>query len=567
MKGLRISEDLVLPLDAVTQTFGILAMRGAGKTNLARVMAEEMYAAKIPFVAVDPVGSWWGLRSSRDGNGAGIEIPIFGGRKQDVPLEKTGGALIADLVVGDRLSCVLDVSEFSEGDKIRFLIDFAERLYRKNQDPLHLFLEEADDYCPQRPFREQARLLRSWENIVRRGRARGLGITMITQRSASLNKSVLTQVETLFVLRTTSPQDRKAIAAWVEFHGQAKELLASLEGLKNGEAWVWSPSWLRTTARVLTRRSTTFDSGATPKDVHGARPPANLADVDLGAIKTRMAETIERAKAEDPRELRKKILELERELKARPAAETKIERVEVPVVTDSQLATVRGIVEAFQQRSAEVFRASEVLAQAGNELSSALKRPGNGHAGPSFPARHPIVPAPTRPRATRETKPSRGVDPDPAVGRGGLRRMLTALAQRPQGLSAQQLGVRAGLSSKSGTFDTYLGRGRAAGWMEGSRDRLTITAAGIAALGTYEDLPTGRELLSYWQGELGASGASRMLSALADAYPKPLTRAELADRAGLTGNSGTFDTYLGRLRRLELVEGRGELRASEELFS
>src|SRR6185295_17918680 len=133
---------------------------------------------------------------------------------------------------------------------------------------LHLFLEEADDYIPQKPMRDEAQLLRAWENIVRRGRARGLGMTMITQRSASLNKNVLTQIETLFVLRTTSPQDRKAIAAWVEFHGQAKELLASLGGLKNGEAWVWSPSWLRKCEQIQARRSTTFDSGATPKDVH-----------------------------------------------------------------------------------------------------------------------------------------------------------------------------------------------------------------------------------------------------------------------------------------------------------
>ena len=55
---LHIAPDLELPLDAVTQTFGILAMRGAGKTNLARVMAEEMFAARLPFVAVDPVAIW-----------------------------------------------------------------------------------------------------------------------------------------------------------------------------------------------------------------------------------------------------------------------------------------------------------------------------------------------------------------------------------------------------------------------------------------------------------------------------------------------------------------------------
>ena len=327
MTGLRIgtvgAKGFTLPLDAVTQTFGILAVRGAGKTNTAVVMAEEMGKAELPFVVVDPVGVWWGLRASLDGKDTGLPIPIFGGRHGDVPLEETGGQLVADLVVDERLSCVLDVSELSETKKIRFLIDFGERLYRRNTEPLHLFLEEADDYAPQKPFREQARLLRVWENVVRRGRSRGLGITMITQRSAALNTNVLTQIETLIVLRTTSPLDRKAIQAWVEYHGESRELLESLPGLANGEAWIWSPSWLRRLDRIKVRARETFDSSATPKDARAKRPPATLADVDLGALEARMKETIERAKAEDPKELHRRIRELEKELASRPI-ETKV---------------------------------------------------------------------------------------------------------------------------------------------------------------------------------------------------------------------------------------------------
>lgn len=48
---LKISPELSLPLDAVTQTFGILAVRGAGKTNTARV--EEIRGTREPHVA-DP---------------------------------------------------------------------------------------------------------------------------------------------------------------------------------------------------------------------------------------------------------------------------------------------------------------------------------------------------------------------------------------------------------------------------------------------------------------------------------------------------------------------------------
>ena len=77
MRGLRISKDLLLPQEAVTQTFAILAKRGAGKTYTASVMAEELIAAKLPTVIIDPIGVWWGLRASADGKGEGLPIGLF----------------------------------------------------------------------------------------------------------------------------------------------------------------------------------------------------------------------------------------------------------------------------------------------------------------------------------------------------------------------------------------------------------------------------------------------------------------------------------------------------------
>jgi hypothetical protein len=145
--------------------------------------------------------------------------------------------------------------------------------------------------------------------------------------------------------------------------------------------------------------------------------------------------------------------------------------------------------------------------------------------------------------------------------------MLIALAQRPQGMSARQLGVRAGLSSSSGTFGTYLARGRQAGWIDGDRSRVVITDPGLSALGSYDPLPEGRELAAYWLRELGDSGAARMLEALIESYPGSLTKDELGEKAGMSAGSGTFGTYLSRLRTLELVQGRGELKASDELFA
>jgi hypothetical protein len=533
---LRISDDVALPHSAITHTFGLLAVRGAGKSNAARVIAEKFFRAGLPFVAIDPVGSWFGLRSSRDGKSPGLPIPIFGGRRGDVPLEREGGRLIADLVVDRRLSCILDISTFeSEAAKKGFLLDFARRLFLRNEEPLHLFLEEADDYIPQKPMRDELHLLRAFENIVRRGRARGLGVTLISQRSAVVNKNVLTQVQTLIAMRTTSPQDRAAVEAWLKYHAQSREILESLPSLKDGEAWIWSPTFLKKTVRTRFQLSETFDSGETPK--MGKRTAATLADVDLSELTKRMAATIERAKQDDPKELKKRIAELEKQLemmRSKPAAANELNEFR---------ERGRAMAEAMRQSAANLTAFFDGFGDVRRRSEAA-------------PSRKPRPKSPTVPDGPT----------DPSVGSGGMKRILIALAQRPQGLSQRSLGLRAGLSSNSGTFSSYLSRARGAGWIEG-KGTLRITDAGEKALGEYEPLPTGTALLDYWLADLGNGGASRILRSLADVYPRSLSQEELAERAQLTTNSGTFSSYLSRLRGLELIEGRGELKAADEFFN
>lgn len=562
-RALHISPDLTLPRDAVTHTFALLAARGAGKTNAARAMAEEMHAAALPFVAIDPVGSWWGLRGSADGKKPGLPIPIFGGRHGDVPLESTGGHLVADLVVDQRLSCVVDVSDFGEAEKARFLTDFAQRLYRRNTDPLHLFLEEADDYIPQKPGKDQLRVLGAFEAIVRRGRARGLGITMITQRSAVINKNVLTQTETLFAMRAAAPQDREAIEAWVKFHNQGRDILASLPELEPGEAWVWSPWWLglKQPKRFRFRLSWTFDSGATPTGAKAARPPATLADVDLAAIQKDMAATIERAKAEDPRELRRQIVELKRELASKTAAAPKVETksVERPVFR-------KGEVERFEKAVEKLNRKAEDLSAIGLSLSSHVKALQDRERAAEvalltrrgLPDEALIQRSETRLSGKRVTTAPAG-----PLGAGEIR-VLTAIAQHRDGVTREQLTVLTGY--KRSSRDTYLQRLKSAQLIELRDPVIVATAAGVSALGPeFRELPTGAALRRYWL-EVLPEGERRILEILIQQHPRPVDREELTQATGYQRSSR--DTYLQRLksRQLIVVVNRGQVRASGSLW-
>lgn len=326
MKALKISKEISLPLDIVTQTIAILAKRRAGKSYTMRKQCEELLKADQQIVIVDPKGDQWGIRSSADGKKAGFPIIILGGEHGDLPLEVNAGEVVAKLVVEERVSILIDLSEFRKHEIATFMAIFLENLYRlKAQEqyrtPVMLVVDEADAIAPQKPQKGEERMLGAIEDIVRRGGQRGIGCTLVTQRSAVLNKNVLTQAQMLIVLRTIAPQDIAAMKAWIDVHGtidEGKELIESLPSLPVGDAWFWSPGW--PTEQGIFQRThvlpiETFDSGATPKP--GARKviPKTAADVDLKALQKQMADTIERKKADDPKELKKRIKELELDLK------------------------------------------------------------------------------------------------------------------------------------------------------------------------------------------------------------------------------------------------------------
>ena len=561
---LQLGKNLELPLEATTLAIAIVAMRRAGKRYLARRLVEQLHQARQQVVVADPKGDWWGILSSSDGKGAGLPFVVIGGERGHVPLEATGGEVVATLIVEERVSVLLDLSLLRKHEVATFMASFLEALYRlKSRDryrsPLMLVIDEADAIAPQKPQPNEARMLGAAEDIVRRGGQRGIGCTLITQRTAVLNKNVLTQAQVLIALRTIGPQDLAAINVWVDVHGspaERKTLMQSLPSLPTGDAWVWSPGWPTAHgifARIRTLPIETFDSGATPRPGEKQVEPKRVAEVDLEAVRRQMAATIERARQDDPTLLRKRVRELERELAAAKSAhDVEPTRVEVPVLSKHALTALEKFLEQGDALTRDIRRALELLSASG------------GGSGRTTAVAPPVaIPKPS-PRPRKASKADAA--PDGRVGSGGLKRILTALAQRPQGLSAKQIGVRAGLSFRSGTFSKYLGRARSQGWVEGNASHIRITHDGLGALGEFQPLPTGSALLEYWLAELGNGGVSRLLRVVATAYPRPISLQEAASQADLAANSGTFSKYLGRLRKLELVHGRGELRASDELF-
>lgn len=551
---MNIANGLNLPSDSVTKTFAIIAQRRKGKTYTANVMAEEMVDAGIPWVALDPTGAWWGLRSSASGKSPGLPVYVFGGDHGDLPLERTSGKMIADLVVEHPGWYVLDFSHFESKEAERQLAtDFAERFYRRkgiNKAPMHLFVDEADMFAPQRTPSGDQRMLGAFEAIVRRGGIRGIGTTLITQRAAVLNKNVLEQIDVLIALRTVGPNDRKAIAGYVEANGttqQQAELMNSIASLSLGEAWVWEPG-SDLFQRVQIRKRHTFNSSATPDSNHPA-PIATLAKVDLEQIRDQMSATIEKAKAEDPKELRKQIAELQKQLRQR-TPET-IERVvtkEVPILQNDEISQLKS--------------ASESILEAAGQILKAIGQ--YSAPRPLDPRKDAyIAPKTSTPRATifRETTESPNIT-------GGAQRMLNVLGSRyPMTFTKSQLAALSKMSPRSGTFGTYMSLLRSNGLITQNGDQISLTEQGQEHVGDVSLIPqTTEEVIDMWRGNL-TGGARRMFEVLTEAYPSALTKDELGEATEMSTRSGTFGTYMSMLRRNGLIEvSNNEIRANESLF-
>jgi len=597
---LALARTLSLPIDAATQTFAFIARKGAGKTYAAGKLVELLLAAHVQVVVLDTVGNWYGLRLNADGKRAGFDVPVLGGLRGDIPLEAAGGAVIADLVVDTGRSIVLDVSQFSLGDRKRFAVTFGERLWLRKKGearprPLHLVIEESQLIVPQFTGRggDDARMVGVYEEIIRLGRNYGIGVSMITQRPQSVNKEVLNQTECLLVGQVNGSQERAALKKWITHQGMDVGLVDELPALKVGTFYVWSPQWLNILEKVEINKKHTFDASATPK-VGDRRVRRSLKPLNLSDLRERMQETIAKAEADDPRALRKTIAELRKELGAKvsiPKAKEKVTRVEVPALkardtarlvkaTDRIATLLEGpagkmlddlkVVVSGIRVSLESFEKAQIVARGHGQASGhvqGIPRPVDGHGTRRVATQTPPVrgrPAVPR-RGVEGTRPTNGGDSgDTDVKGGKFRAMMVAMAQAGRPLTEAQLAIRAEMSV-SGTFDTYIGRMRRRGWIDGTRAGLTITQAGLDALGFYEPLPRGEGLRAHWLGQMGGK-QREMLTVLIDVYPHTLTEEEVATRAGMAV-SGTFDTYIGRLRRLQLVEGsRKALKAADELF-
>jgi hypothetical protein len=272
--------------DMVTETVGILARKGSGKTYLGMVMAEEFLTSphNLQFVVLDPTGAWWGLGISEDGeNPVAKNVVVFGGEHGHFRLRHDDGTKLARLVVDlAPLPMILDLSKFSNEEQHEFGADFATELYRRNREPIHLFIDEADAFAPQKLDRgspHHRRSLGAMSTLIRRGRLRSIGATMITQRPAVISKDVLSQIGVMFFLYATAPHDKAAIGLWLQGNVSpevTRSCLNDLSGLGKGVAYFFQTGENSRFCKFKVRTKKSYDSSLQKHPKHPRKVVARM---------------------------------------------------------------------------------------------------------------------------------------------------------------------------------------------------------------------------------------------------------------------------------------------------
>ena len=109
-------------------------------------------------------------------------------------------------------------------------------LRKKNRiPPFIMVIEEAHNFVPEKGF-GQAVSNPIMRKIASEGRKFGLGIGVISQRPARIDKNVLSQANTQFILRVTNPNDLKAISK--SFEGITSEVEDMIKSLPPGVAFL-----------------------------------------------------------------------------------------------------------------------------------------------------------------------------------------------------------------------------------------------------------------------------------------------------------------------------------------
>lgn len=254
----------------VGRSIAVLGITGSGKTNTAAVLIEELLSSGLPLTIVDIEGEYWGLKER-------FEVLVAGHSEHtELEISSENASKLAEMSLKRSISVILDLSDFTQEEAYEFLLAYFMGLWAASstaKQPYQIVLEEAHEFVPQGTRTPLKQVL---TRIALRGRKRGLGIILVSQRSAKVEKDVLTQASLLFLHRVVHPIDVRVYKDLIPLPPmQVEDMVRKLHA---GEAIIVSNHEVST---VQLRIRHTFHAGSTPTLSNVTQPELRKIDATL----------------------------------------------------------------------------------------------------------------------------------------------------------------------------------------------------------------------------------------------------------------------------------------------
>jgi hypothetical protein len=540
---LHVADNLTIDLlKLIDSRMLIQANSGGGKSWLLRLIAEQA-AGHVQIVILDPEGEFATLRQRFDF--------LLAGQSGDLPAESRSAGLLARKLLELQASAIVDLYDLKMPDRRRFVRLFLESLMSLPKalwHPLLIMIDEAHLFCPERSAGD-AESTQAVIDLMSQGRKRSYCGILSTQRLSKLHKDAEAETNNVFIGRTWLDIDQQRAGGLLGFDKEKRGELRDLDyeffafgpALSVNGVVKFKPGMVQTTHPKAGQR-------------HTLNPPKPSDAVKR--IVDSLKDLPQQAEAEikDLEAAKKRIAELQRELKARPVEQTPIEVekiVEIPVLKNGQLDRAHKLTERWNGLLAD---AREVFGPLADAIGKATNQPARPKPAVAIQNKATVRPA-ERPQVA------------PTVSDGrlpiGEEKTLAACIQFPAGLERRQLTVMT--AYKRSSRDAYISRLREKGLVYTVGDRVFASPAGTAALPNFQPLPTGEALQAYWLRIL-PQGERVILETLISVYPEDMARSDLDTCTSYQRSSR--DAYLSRLAAKELVidTERGRVRASDNLF-
>ena len=543
----------------------VYATSGGGKSYALRVLLEQT-ARQVQQIIIDPEGEFASLREIYD------RYAIFGPRGRDAVANPETAPLLARKLRETGLSAIIDIYDLEQSQRILFVQRFLNALINCPRElwkyPALVVLDEAQMFAPERGFAaSQGAVI----DLCTRGRKRGLGAVLATQRLSNLNKNAAAQLLNKLIGLTVLDIDVKRAAD--ELGMNAKDAMAALRKLKPGDFYAYGPAF---NVEEVTKVSIIHAQSTHPKV--GKRlfePPKPSEALKKALKKIGDLPTVVAEERDNVEHLQTLVRNLQTQLHDALAHPAKAEPKEVvrDVIPDEVREAAKKLVDkqaGLRKAMMDLERAMDESAAAHQTLLSEIQ----------VVARYPVQKRPRveiKPRQAQEApgKAALGIAPEArlldmkAPGRGENRILAVLCAVRSHPMRSLvmkvDLAIASGFRHNSGTFSNYLSSLKTKGLiMTHAGGGYSITQAGIDVV-PVAVTPSREQMLGDWKQIMGGA-TGRMLETIVQVGEQGISKTDLADSLSMSATSGTFSNYISKLNSARLIEKKGPVIIATDLL-